>query len=171
MHTVASNRVSARERELAPRYYYKVAEKTSCGQKIRRFVQVGRYQAPHLQVLSSNPSMQVFLTFMFTQVGVIVLIASYMVGGAFVFQHIEQDSLLEQAETAQEVSRRSVLDPSVGLRLTLDPDPQTENESEFRSKLNFEIGMLVRDIYSFASFFLHKIKQVSNKNKCRSRDF
>ena len=113
MHTVASNRVSARERELAPRYYYKVAEKTSCGQKIRRFVQVGRYQAPHLQVLSSNPSMQVFLTFMFTQVGVIVLIASYMVGGAFVFQHIEQDSLLEQAETAQEVSRRSVLDPSV----------------------------------------------------------
>ena len=41
MHTVASNRVSARERELAPRYYYKVAEKTSCGQKIRRFVQVG----------------------------------------------------------------------------------------------------------------------------------
>ena len=65
----------------------------------------------------------------------------------------------------------SVLDPSVGLRLTLDPDPQTENESEFRSKLNFEIGMLVRDIYSFASFFLHKIKQVSNKNKCRSRDF
>ena len=41
---------------------------------------------------------------MFTQVGVIVLIASYMVGGAFVFQHIEQDSLLEQAVTAQNVS-------------------------------------------------------------------
>ena len=41
---------------------------------------------------------------MFTQVGVIVLIASYMVGGAFVFQHIEQDSLLDQAVTAQEVS-------------------------------------------------------------------
>ena len=44
------------------------------------------------------------MTFMFTQVGVIVLIASYMVGGAFVFQHIEQDSLLEQAVTAQNVS-------------------------------------------------------------------
>ena len=43
---------------------------------------------------------------MFTQVGVIVLIASYMVGGAFVFQHIEQDSLMEQAITAQEVSRQ-----------------------------------------------------------------
>ena len=46
MHTVSSNRVSARERELAPRYYYKVAEKTSCGQKIRRFVQVSRSQLP-----------------------------------------------------------------------------------------------------------------------------
>ena len=44
------------------------------------------------------------MAFMFTQVGVIVLIASYMVGGAFVFQHIEQDSLMEQAVTAQDVS-------------------------------------------------------------------
>ena len=43
---------------------------------------------------------------MFTQVGVIVLIASYMVGGAFVFQHIEQDSLMEQALTAQDVSSK-----------------------------------------------------------------
>ena len=40
---------------------------------------------------------------MFTQVGVIVLIGLYMVGGAFVFQHIEQDSLLEQAVTAEKV--------------------------------------------------------------------
>ena len=102
MHTVASNRVSARERELAPRYYYKVAEKTSCGQKIRRFVQVWRYLS--IQPTFVNKSMQVLVTFMFTQVGVIVLIASYMVGGAFVFQHIEQDSLMEQALTAQDVS-------------------------------------------------------------------
>ena len=106
MHTVASNRVSARERELAPRYYYKVAEKTSCGQKIRRFVQVlsraTHHHPPPLPAL--NKSLQVLVTFMFTQVGVIVLIASYMVGGAFVFQHIEQDSLMEQAVTAQDVS-------------------------------------------------------------------
>ena len=102
---MASNRVSARERELAPRYYYKVAEKTSCGQKIRRFVQVliGRHQHPP-PLTALNKSMQVLVTFMFTQVGVIVLIASYMVGGAFVFQHIEQDSLMEQAVTAQDVS-------------------------------------------------------------------
>ena len=105
MHTVASNRVSARERELAPRYYYKVAEKTSCGQKIRRFVQVGTGQVNLLPAVV-NKSIQVLVTFMFTQVGVIVLIASYMVGGAFVFQHIEQDSLMEQAITAQEVSRQ-----------------------------------------------------------------
>ena len=53
--------------------------------------------------------MQVLVTFMFTQVGVIVLIASYMVGGAFVFQHIEQDSLMEQAVTAQDVSSQHLL--------------------------------------------------------------
>ena len=53
--------------------------------------------------------LQVVLTFMFTQVGVIVLIASYMVGGAFIFQHIEQDSLLEQAITAQNVSINMII--------------------------------------------------------------
>ena len=42
MHTVASNKVSARERELAPRFYYKVAEKTTCVQKLRRSLQVTR---------------------------------------------------------------------------------------------------------------------------------
>ena len=81
MHTVAS-KVSARERELAPRYYYKLSEKTSCLQKIKNFIRA-------------------FLTFMFTQVGVIVLIASYMVCGAAMFQNIEADSQMKQAEDAQ----------------------------------------------------------------------
>ena len=40
MHTVASNKVRARDRELAPRYYYKLAENTTCGQKLRRSLQV-----------------------------------------------------------------------------------------------------------------------------------
>ena len=40
---------------------------------------------------------------MFTQVGVIVLICLYMVSGAFIFQHIEQDSLLEHALEAEQV--------------------------------------------------------------------
>ena len=117
MHTVASNKVSAKDRELAPRFYYKVSEKTTCGQKLRN-------------------ALKMFLTFMFTQVGVIVLIGTlycmllmeffhvetfttlrkkiltiqqfftglYMVGGAFVFQHIEQDSLLEHAIKAENVT-------------------------------------------------------------------
>ena len=99
MHTVASNKVSAKDRELAPRFYYKVSEKTSCGQKLRN-------------------ALKIFLTFMFTQVGVIVLIGKiythegkvflffsglYTVGGAFLFQHIEQDSLLEHAIKAENV--------------------------------------------------------------------
>ena len=81
MHTVAS-KVSARERELAPRYYYKLSEKTSCLEKIKNFFRA-------------------FLTFMFTQVGVIVLIASYMVCGAALFQNIEADSQMVQAVTAE----------------------------------------------------------------------
>ena len=40
MHTVASNKVTAKERELAPRFYYKVAEKTTCVQRIRNALQV-----------------------------------------------------------------------------------------------------------------------------------
>jgi len=81
MHTVAS-KVSARERELAPRYYYKLSEKTSCLEKIKSFIRA-------------------FLTFMFTQVGVIVLIASYMACGAALFQNIEADSQMSQATKAE----------------------------------------------------------------------
>ena len=40
---------------------------------------------------------------MFTQVGVIMLIGGYMVGGAFIFVELEQDSLQEQAITAENV--------------------------------------------------------------------
>ena len=83
MHTVAS-KVSARERELAPRYYYKLSEKTSCLEKIKNFIRA-------------------FLTFMCTQVGVIVLIASYMVCGAALFHNIEADSQMEQAVDAEKV--------------------------------------------------------------------
>ena len=70
MHTVASNKVSAKDRELAPRFYYKVSEKTTCGQKLRN-------------------ALKIFLTFMFTQVGVIVLIGSFFIK----FFRVETDSL------------------------------------------------------------------------------
>ena len=64
MHTVASNKVSAKDRELAPRFYYKVSEKTTCGQKLRN-------------------ALKIFLTFMFTQVGVIVLIGRLLLSYIF----------------------------------------------------------------------------------------
>ena len=83
MHTVAS-KVSAREREFAPRYYYKLSEKTSCLEKIKSFFRA-------------------FLTFLFTQVGVIVLIACYMVCGAALFQSLEADSQMSEAIAAEKV--------------------------------------------------------------------
>ena len=83
MHTIAT-KVSARERELAPRYYYKLAEKTSCLERMKSFIRS-------------------LLTFMFTQVGVIVLIASYMLCGAALFTNIEADSQLQQAVEAKHV--------------------------------------------------------------------
>ena len=84
MHTLAS-KVSVRNRELVPRYYYKLAEKTSCSTKIGNFFRL-------------------FLTFLFTQVGVIVLIAAYMVCGAAIFQNIEADSLMDLSQQAHKVS-------------------------------------------------------------------
>ena len=83
MHTLAS-KVSVRDRELAPRYYYKLAEKTSCYTKIGNFLRL-------------------FLAFLFTQVGVIILIATYMVCGAAIFLNIEGDSQLDLAEEAEKV--------------------------------------------------------------------
>ena len=83
MHTIAS-KVSTRDRELLPRYYYKLSEKTSCVEKITNFIRA-------------------FLTFLFTQVGVIVLIATYMLCGAAIFQNIEADSKMDLAVEAEKV--------------------------------------------------------------------
>ena len=90
MHTVASNKLTGKERELAPRYYYKVSEKTSIVQRLRGAIQI-------------------FLTFLFTQVGVIMLIGAYMVGGAFLFCELEQDSLQDQAIIAENVNNQLTL--------------------------------------------------------------
>jgi len=85
MHTLA-NKISARERETAPKYYYKREEQTTWLQKIQN-------------------ALRIFLSFMFTQVGVIVLIGLYMVLGAFIFEAIEAESqtgLAERAEWARQ---------------------------------------------------------------------
>ena len=85
MHTVG-NKISARERELAPRYYYKINQSKTCLEKIKGFFRT-------------------VLTFMFTQVGVVVLVAAYMVFGALIFESLEADSQLEVAVEAMEASR------------------------------------------------------------------
>lgn len=85
MHTVG-NKISARERELAPRYYYKINQSKTCLEKIKGFFRT-------------------VLTFMFTQVGVVVLVATYMVFGALIFESLEADSQLEVAVEAMEASR------------------------------------------------------------------
>ena len=84
MHTLASKSTS-RDRELSPRYYYKLSEKISCLKRLKNFFRV-------------------FLTFMFSQVGVIVLIATYMLCGAAIFQNIEADSQMDVAVTAELVT-------------------------------------------------------------------
>ena len=83
MHTVG-NKISARERELAPRYYYKIEQSKTCCEKIKAFFRT-------------------LLTFMFTQVGVVVLVVTYMIIGALIFEHLEGESQMEVAVEALEV--------------------------------------------------------------------
>ena len=81
MHTLASR---LPVKEATPRFYYKLSKKISCAKRIGNFVRL-------------------FLTFLFTQVGVILLIASYMLCGAALFQSIEENSLMGLAQEAEEV--------------------------------------------------------------------
>ena len=83
MHTLAS-KVSAHDRKAAPRYYYRLSQNTSCVQTIKNGIQG-------------------FLSFLLTEVGVILLIAAYMLCGAVVFQNIEEDSRMEVAVEAEKV--------------------------------------------------------------------
>ena len=84
MHTLASKSTS-RDRDLTPRYYYKLSEKVSCLARMKNFARV-------------------FLAFMFNQVGVIVLIVTYMLCGAAIFQNIEADSQMDVAVEAEVVT-------------------------------------------------------------------
>ena len=99
MHTLA-NKVSARDRELAPKYYYKREHTTTWLQKTqnaaRVFISFMFTQVPWLLLHLGSPP----------QVGVIVLIGLYMVLGAVVFQSVEADSLMNVALVAQQVGNR-----------------------------------------------------------------
>ena len=77
MHT-NYNKLSAREREAAPRFYYKRTQKVTCTQRIKN-------------ILRS------LIAFFFSQVGICALVAGYMVMGAFLFEHLEADSQMKQA--------------------------------------------------------------------------
>ena len=97
MHTVG-NKISARERELAPRYYYKIEQSRTCIEKIKAFFRA-------------------LLTFMFTQVGVVVLVVTYMIIGAVIFEHLEGESQMEVAVEALEVRKTFYF--SISSRLTI----------------------------------------------------
>ena len=77
MHT-NYNKLSAREREAAPRFYYKRTQKVTCIQRIKNILRR-------------------LIAFFFSQVGICALVAGYMVMGAFLFEHLEADSQMKQA--------------------------------------------------------------------------
>lgn len=72
MHATYS-KLTARERDLAPRYYYKRTKTYTLWQ---RLANAFRY----------------LLAFLFTQVGICALVAGYMVVGAGMFSAIEAES-------------------------------------------------------------------------------
>ena len=84
MHT-NYNKISARERDSAPRFYYKRTQKITCIQRIKNFIRR-------------------LIAFFFSQIGICALVAGYMVMGAFLFEHLEAESQMEHA-----VSRNNFL--------------------------------------------------------------
>ena len=80
MHTTY-HKISARERDTAPRYYYKRTRSYTCLERIKNFFRA-------------------IIAFFFTQVGVFALLVSYMVFGAHLFSSLEAESQMECAEKA-----------------------------------------------------------------------
>ena len=127
MHAMTSKSVS-KDRELSPRYYYKLSEKVSCCEKIKKFFRL-------------------FFTFLFTQVllfhcilmpniiiiqvGVIVLISSYMLSGAAMFHNIEHDSLMQVAHQALSARRNA---SSHMWRITLVWNNNVSTHADWRSQ-------------------------------------
>ena len=81
MHT-SYHKISARERDTAPRYYYKRTKTYTCLDRIKNFFRA-------------------IIAFFFTQVGVFALLVSYMVFGAHLFSSLEAKSQMECAEVAE----------------------------------------------------------------------
>ena len=83
MHT-SYHKISARERDTAPRYYYKRTRSYTCLERIKNFFRA-------------------IIAFFFTQVGVFALLVSYMVFGAHLFSSLEAESQMECAQEAKEM--------------------------------------------------------------------
>ena len=75
-------KISARERDTAPRYYYKRTRTYTCCERIKNFLRA-------------------IFAFFFTQIGVCAVVALYMILGAYVFSSLEAESQMECAEIAQ----------------------------------------------------------------------
>eukprot|EP00095_Tigriopus_kingsejongensis_P003237 maker-scaffold547_size140190-snap-gene-0.31 protein:Tk03237 transcript:maker-scaffold547_size140190-snap-gene-0.31-mRNA-1 annotation:"potassium channel subfamily k member 18-like" len=89
MHTTY-HKISARERDSAPRYYYKRTRTYTLIERVTNWIRKG-------------------LAFLFTQVGVCGLIALYMVMGAFMFASLEAESQMEQSVIALALRRKFAL--------------------------------------------------------------
>ena len=94
MHTTY-NKISARERDAAPRFYYKRTQKVTCLQRIKNIIRR-------------------LIAFFFSQIGICALIAGYMVMGAFLFEHLEAESQMEHAVSENTLPNTS---PFINLKL------------------------------------------------------
>ena len=81
------HKISAREREEAPRFYYKRAKARTVGQRLKG-------------------ALRVVAAFIFTQVGVVALIVAYTLVGAGIFGSLEAESQMEQSREAARIRAR-----------------------------------------------------------------
>ena len=93
MHALASKSLS-KERELTPRYYYKLSEKVSWLEKVKNLFRLF-FTVLFTQVSSIFHIWISVVCDCIDEVGVIVLITVYMISGAAIFHHIEHDSLMD----------------------------------------------------------------------------
>ena len=80
-------KISAREREEAPRFYYKRTKARTACQRLKG-------------------ALRAVAAFVFTQVGVVALIVAYTLVGAGIFGSLEADSQMEQSREAARIRAR-----------------------------------------------------------------
>ena len=81
------HKISAREREEAPRFYYKRTKARTACQRLKG-------------------ALRVVAAFIFTQVGVVALIVAYTLVGAGIFGSLEAESQMEQSREAARIRAR-----------------------------------------------------------------